>query len=115
MDIMLRSDGNSLHPRTTAATSIPPTYLVTFVAPPQLLLVEFQPDLLRTPHTSSRDVLWIKEGLLEPLREEKQTALSACQQNIRLLSSGQQLVLGAGPGCVERPWPSALGGAARRH
>ena len=112
---MLRSDGNSLHPRTTAATSIPPTYLVTFVAPPQPLLVEFQPDLLHTPHASSRDVLRIKEGLLEPLRKANQTALSVCQQKIRLLSSGQQLVLGAGPGCVERPWPSALGGAARWH
>jgi hypothetical protein len=73
------------------------------------------PDLLCTPHTSSRDVPRIEHGLLEPLREEDQTALSACQQKIRLLSSGQQLVLGAGPGCVERPWPSALGGAARRH
>ena len=88
---------------------------MTFVAPPQLLLVEFQPNLLRTPHTSSRDVRRIKEGLLEPLRKYNKTALSVCQQKIRLLSSGQQLVLGAGPGCVERPWPSALGGAARRH
>ena len=57
----------------------------------------------------------MNHGLLEPLREESQTALSACQQKIRLLPSGQQLVLGAGPGCVERPWPSALGGAAGRH
>ena len=40
--------------------------------------------------------------LLETLWEESQTALSACKQKIRLLSSGQQLVLGAGPGCVER-------------
>ena len=112
---MLRSDVVSLYPRTTAAASIPPTYLVTFVATPQPLLVKFQPDLSRTPHTSPRDVPRIKHGLLEPLREENQTALSACQQKIRQLSSGQQLVLGAGPGCVERPWPSALGEAARRH
>ena len=89
--------------------------MAPFFAHPRPLLVKFQPDLLRTPHTSRRDVLRIEHGLLEPLREEDQTALSACQQKIRLLSSGQQLVLGTGPGCVERPWPSALGGAARRH
>lgn len=77
--------------------------MAPFFAHPRPLLVKFQPDLLRTPHTSPRDVLRIEHGLLEPLREEDQTALSACQQKIRLLSSGQQLVLGAGPGCVEPP------------
>ena len=69
----------------------------------------------RHTHRSRRDVLRIEHGLLEPLREEDQTALSACQQKIRLLSSGQQLVLGAGPGCVEPPWPSALGLAVGWH
>jgi hypothetical protein len=37
----------------------------------------------------------IEHGLLETLWEENQAALSTCQQKIRLLSSGQQLVLGA--------------------
>ena len=90
--------------------------MAPFFAHPRPLLVKFQPDLLRTPHTSRRDVLRIEHGLLEPLREEDQTALSACQQKIHLLSSGgQQLVLGAGPGCVEPPWPSALGLAVGWH
>ena len=89
--------------------------MAPFFAHPRPLLVKFQPDLLRTPHTSPRDVLRIEHGLLEPLREEDQTALSACQQKTRLLSSGQQLVLGAGPGCVEPPWPSALGLAVGWH
>ena len=90
---------------------------MTFVATPQPLLVKFQPDLSRTPHTSPRDVPRIKHGLLEPLREENQTALGACQQKIRQLSSGQQLVLGAGPGlrrasmakCARRGGAAALG------
>ena len=56
---------------------------------------EVQPDLSRSPHTPSRDVPRVKHGLLEPLQEDHHTALSVCQQKNRLLSSGQQLVLGA--------------------